>query len=164
MDWLIGTRDVQPAFASNKGKVGRQIGGVHRDPWQGCLPADLYPLLAGFRVHPDIRGARLQLQISDYDLFWISCDHYGGCEVSSADVERAFSAYLRNGTVPVWVRDFVRKELVKFEQGELEEPEQFGIMRRTVGPHEKLLGWTLIVLSVVLTMLFSWFAAGSDPF
>lgn len=104
------------------------------------------------------------LQISEYDLFRISCGQYVGCDLERSDVDRAFKAYLLEGVVPFWVRDFVRKELVKFEHGELEEPEQFGIMRRTPGPHERLLGWFLMGLAVILTLLFSWFATGSDPF
>ena len=104
------------------------------------------------------------LQISDYELFRISCEEFGSCDIRSNAVEQAFSAYLHRGEVPFWVREFVRKELVKVENGELIEPEQFGILRRTPTPYEKLLGYIMMGLAVILTMLFSWFAGNSQPF
>ncbi len=100
-----------------------------------------------------ISSAACLLQISEFRCFQIAYTQWFRHELDEQSMEHIFSAYLKELSVPHWVRHFTRKVFSLEEQGIL-DPEAFNIIRPVNTRRNRIRGICYTALMLLITTIF----------
>jgi hypothetical protein len=100
-----------------------------------------------------IAAAACLLQISEFRCFQIAYAQWFGYELDEQSMEIIFSSYLKELTVPHWVRHFTRKVFSLEDQGIL-DPEEFNIIRPANTRGNRIRGICYTLLMLAITVIF----------
>lgn len=93
------------------------------------------------------------LQVSEFKCFQIAYAQWFGHELDERSMEGIFSAYLKDLTIPHWVRHFTRKVFHLEVQGKL-NPEDFNIERPGNTRKTRIQGVCYSLLMLIITVVF----------
>ncbi len=94
------------------------------------------------------------LQVSEFKCFQVAYEQWFGHELDEQSMESIFSTYLKELTVPHWVRHLTRKVFYLEVQGNL-NPENFNIIRPENNRKDRIRGICYSALMLVITVIFS---------
>jgi hypothetical protein len=100
-----------------------------------------------------ISAAASLLQISEFRCFQIAYTQWFGHELDERSMEHIFSSYLKQASVPHWVRHFTRKVFSLEDQGIL-NPEDFNIFRQQNTHRNRIRGICYSALILAVTIIF----------
>jgi len=93
------------------------------------------------------------LQVSEFKCFQIAYSQWFGHELDEQSMENIFSTYLKELSVPHWVRHFTRKVFYLEVQGKL-NPEEFNIFRPVNTRKDRIRGICYSALMLAITVIF----------
>ena len=93
------------------------------------------------------------LQISEFKCFQVAYAQWFGHELDEQSMENIFSTYLKELSVPHWVRHFTRKVFYLEVQGKL-NPEEFNILRPENTRKDRIRGVCYTALLLAITVIF----------
>jgi len=93
------------------------------------------------------------LQVSEFKCFQVAYEQWFGHELDAQSMENIFSTYLKELSVPHWVRHFTRKVFYLEVQGKL-NPEDFNIFRQENTRKDRIRGVCYTALMLAITVIF----------
>jgi len=93
------------------------------------------------------------LQVSEFKCFQVAYEQWFGHELDEQSMENIFSTYLKELSVPHWVRHFTRKVFYLEVQGKL-NPEDFNIFRPKNTRKDRIRGVCYSLLLLAITVIF----------
>ena len=93
------------------------------------------------------------LQVSEFKCFQVAYEQWFGHELDEQSMENIFFTYLKELSVPHWVRHFTRKVFYLEVQGNL-NPEDFNIIRPVTTRRDRIRGICYSALMLTITVIF----------
>ena len=104
----------------------------------------------------DVAATASILNISEFDVFCLAYRNWFGKLADSNEISRIFDSYLKNNTVPMWVRDFNRKIQQLYDNNELDSTIELGFNsadQRSIVLYKNILLGSIIIIGLLFIVV-----------